>query len=99
MNSLEKGFLPLNCRRAILTLLPKKGDLQEIKNWRPVALLSTDYKLLSKVLALRLKKAIEQIIHVDQTYCIPNRLISDNIILICDVLDLSSSLSCELGLI
>lgn len=99
MNSLEKGFLPLSCRRAILTLLPKKGDLQEIKNWRPVALLSTDYKLLSKVLAMRLKKAMEQIIHVDQTYCIPNRLISDNIILICDVLDLSSSLGCELGLI
>lgn len=48
MDSLEKGFLPLSCRRAILTLLPKKGDLQEIKNWRPVALLSTDYKLLSK---------------------------------------------------
>ncbi len=99
MNSLEKGFLPLSCRRVILTLLPKKGDLQEIKNWRPVALLSTDYKLLSKVLALRLKKAMEQIIHVDQTYCIPNRLISDNIILIRDVLDLSSSLGCELGLI
>ena len=25
---------PLSCRRAVLTLLPKKGDLQEIKNWR-----------------------------------------------------------------
>ncbi len=99
MNSLENGLLPISCRRAILTLLPKKGDLQEIKNWRPVALLSTDYKLLSKVLAMRLKKAMEQIIHVDQTYCIPNRLILDNIILIRDVLDLSSSLGCELGLI
>lgn len=48
---------------------------------------------------MRLKKAMEQIIHVDQTYCIPNRLISDNIFLIRDVLDLSSSLGCELGLI
>ncbi len=56
MNSLENGFLPISCRRAILTLLPKKYDLQEIKNWRPVAFLSTDYKLLSKVLAMRLKK-------------------------------------------
>ncbi len=59
MNSLENGFLPISCRRAILTLLPKKCDLQEIKNWRPVALLSTDYKLLSKVLAMRLKKTME----------------------------------------
>lgn len=98
-DSLTKGHLPLSCRRGILTLLPKKGDLQEIKNWRPVALLCTDYKLLSKVLAMRLKKVMEDIIHVDQTYCIPNRLISDNIFLIRDILDLSSSLGYEIGLI
>jgi len=98
-SSKNKGSLPLSCWRAVLTLLPKKGDLQEIKNWRPVSLLCTDYKLLSKVLAMRLKKVMENIIHVDQTYCIPNRLISDNIFLIRDVLDLSNSLGCEICLI
>ncbi len=46
--SLAEGRLPLSCRRAVLTLLPKKGDLTDIKNWRPVSLLCTDYKLLSK---------------------------------------------------
>lgn len=56
-DSPNKGELPLSCRRAVLTLLPKKGDLQEMKNWRPVALLCTDYKLLSKVLATRLSKS------------------------------------------
>ncbi len=76
-----------------------KGDLQDIKNFRPVALLCTDYKILSKVLATRLKEVMEQVIHTDQTCYVPGRLISDNIILICDVLDLSSSLGCELGLI
>ncbi len=34
--SLDEGLLPLSCRRAVLTLLPKKGDLTDIKNWRPV---------------------------------------------------------------
>ena len=48
-SSLETGRLPLSCRRAVITLLPKKGDLQELKNWRPVSLLCTDYKILSKV--------------------------------------------------
>ncbi len=38
---------------------------------------------------------MENIIHVDQTYCIPNRLISDNIFLVRDFLDLSKSLGCE----
>ncbi|KAI3361898.1 hypothetical protein L3Q82_002226 [Scortum barcoo] len=45
----------------MLTLLPKKGDLQDIKNWRPVSLLCTDYKLLSKVLANRLRKVMDQL--------------------------------------
>ncbi|KAI3356999.1 hypothetical protein L3Q82_003632 [Scortum barcoo] len=55
-NCLERGGLPLSCRRAVITLLPKKGDLQELKNWRPVSLLCTDYKILSKVLASRLRE-------------------------------------------
>ncbi|KAI3363559.1 hypothetical protein L3Q82_012167 [Scortum barcoo] len=44
-NCLERGLLPLSCRRAVITLLPKKGDLQELKNWRPVSLLCMDYKI------------------------------------------------------
>ncbi|KAL7869619.1 hypothetical protein AOLI_G00136070 [Acnodon oligacanthus] len=45
---------PLSCRRAVLTLLPKKGDLMVLKNWCPVALLCIDCKLLSKEFASRL---------------------------------------------
>ena len=97
--SLREGRLPLSCRRAVITLLPKKGDLQELRNWRPVSLLCTDYKILSKALALRLREVMASIIHPDQTYCVPNRLISDNVTLIRDYLDLSSSLDIETGLI
>ncbi|TWW71219.1 Transposon TX1 uncharacterized 149 kDa protein ORF 2 [Takifugu flavidus] len=39
LESLASGSLPLSCRRAVVTLLPKKGNLQEIKNWHPVSLL------------------------------------------------------------
>ena len=39
------------------------------------------------------------VIHPDQTYCVPGRLISDNVTLIRDVLDLSSSLAIETGFI
>ncbi|KAI3375790.1 hypothetical protein L3Q82_003739 [Scortum barcoo] len=69
--SLTYGSMPVSCRRAVLTLLPKKGNLQDIKNWRPVSLLCVDYKLLSKALANRLREAMEQVIHRDQTYCVP----------------------------
>ncbi|KAK3527725.1 hypothetical protein QTP86_001577, partial [Hemibagrus guttatus] len=71
-DSVNVGQLPLSCRRAVLTLLPKKGDLTHLKNWRPVSLLCTDLKLLSKALASRLTKVMEQITHQDQSYCVPD---------------------------
>ena len=40
------GSLPVSCQRAVFSLLPKKGDLALLKNWRPVALLCTDCKVL-----------------------------------------------------
>ncbi|KAJ3582413.1 hypothetical protein NHX12_000639 [Muraenolepis orangiensis] len=98
-DSLQTGRLPLSCRRAVITLLPKKGDLQQLKYWRPVPLLSTDYKILSKALALMLREVMASVIHPDQTYCVPGRLISDNVTLIRDILDLSSSLAISTGLI
>ena len=85
-DSLASGCLPLSCRRAVITLLPKKGDLQQLKNWRPVSLLCTDYKLLSNALATRLGKVMAEVIHVDQSYCVPGRQITDNVMLIRDFL-------------
>lgn len=58
-------------------------------NWRPVSLLCSEYKFLSKALAIRLSKV----------YCIPNRSILDNIALIRDVLDVSNLLGINSGLI
>ncbi|KAK3575576.1 hypothetical protein QTP86_030436 [Hemibagrus guttatus] len=62
-DSMNVDQLPLSCRRAALTLLPKKGDLTHLKNWRPVSILCTDIKLLSKpqnALASRLTKRKKQ---------------------------------------
>ncbi|KAK3546569.1 hypothetical protein QTP70_028503, partial [Hemibagrus guttatus] len=90
---LEKSFrercLPLSSLRAVITLLPKKGDLQDIKNWRPVSLLCTDYKVMSKALANHLRDIVDSVIQTDQTYCVPNRSIVDNVSLIQDILDIS----------
>lgn len=87
MSSFEQSLLPTSCRRAVLTLLPKKGDLSHLKNWRPVALLCTEYKVLSRALSNRLKPYIGLLVHMDQTYCIPDWTIMDNLFLMRDVLD------------
>ena len=54
-HSFLTGSLPRSFGRAVITLLPKKGDLADIANWRPVSLLNNDYKILARLLANRLK--------------------------------------------
>ena len=53
----------------------KKKDPTEISNYRPITLLNTDYKLLTKTLALQLVEPIHKMIHPDQAGFIPKRLI------------------------
>ena len=42
MYSLRIGLLPLSCRRAVITLIPKRGDNDYLKKWRPISLLCSD---------------------------------------------------------
>lgn len=67
-------------RLAVITLLYKKGEKADIKNWRPISLLNVDFKILSKCLANRLKKCMDTIVHQDQTCGIKGRTIFENII-------------------
>ncbi|CAM2111563.1 unnamed protein product [Caretta caretta] len=86
--SLQSGVLPLSCRRAVLALLPKKGDLRNLRNWRPISLLSTDYKIVAKAISLRLGSVMADVIHPDQTYTVLGRSIFDNLFLVRDLLEL-----------
>ncbi|CAM2118433.1 unnamed protein product [Caretta caretta] len=86
--SLQGMVLPLSCRRTVLALLPKKGDLRDLRNWHPVSLLSTDYKIIAKAISLRLGSVMAEVIHPDQTYTVPGRSIFDNLFLVRDLLEL-----------
>ncbi|CAM2120300.1 unnamed protein product [Caretta caretta] len=86
--SLQSGILPLLCRRAVLALLPKKGDLRDLRNWRPDLLLSTDYKVVAKAISPWLGSMLVDMVHPDQTYSVPGRTIFDNLYLVRDLLEL-----------
>ena len=98
-HAISSGTLPHSFRRAVITLIPKKGDLADIANWRPVSLLNNDYKIFAKVLANRLKLSIGQIIHEDQSYCVPGRTIYDNLNLIRDVINFANNNNSQLAII
>lgn len=76
---------PRNFAKGIITLIYKnKGNKNEIRNYRPISLLNTDYKILTKILANRLKIISGEIISRNQTYSIPDRDIQDSIMTIRD---------------
>ena len=84
------GKLSIDQRRGIISLIPKKDKQRTLlKNWRPISLLNTDYKLLSKSMARRMQSFLPKLIHGDQTGYIKNRFIGENIRVIDDVLRLT----------
>ena len=54
-------------------------DNRFLSNWRPISLLQTDYKILTKALALRLQNVLPNIVNPDQVGYIPGRYIGVNI--------------------
>nr|XP_013770481.1 PREDICTED: uncharacterized protein LOC102205492 [Pundamilia nyererei] len=93
------GILAASCRRAVISLIPKKGDLTLLRNWRPAALLCADYKILSKVLSNRLKMVIDLLIGLDQSYCIPDQSVIDNLFLMRDVFDICEVYNAKVGIV
>ena len=74
-------------RGAVLSLIFKKGDHAFLKNYRPISLTNTDYRLLTFTLSLRLQKVIGSIVGHEQTGYIRSRFIGTNARLIEDVIE------------
>ena len=58
----------------MLTLLPKPGkDIRQLKNWRPMSLLNTDYKIMAKFLSINLQNIIGPLVSEGQVGYIKGR--------------------------
>ena len=99
MNAIDKGELSIDQRRGVISLIPKKDkDIRRLKNWRPISLLNTDYKILTKTLATRLKIVLPTVIHPDQVAYLKGRYIGQNIRTIVDIMNFTEEKNME-GLI
>lgn len=83
-----EGHFTQEQQRGVITLIPKKAaDRRFVRNWRPITLLNTDYKIVTKAIAARLQSCIKAIVHTDQTGFIQARYIGSNLRTIQDVID------------
>ncbi|KAL3676729.1 hypothetical protein R1sor_026677 [Riccia sorocarpa] len=66
-------------KQGVIKLLPKDGDTQLIKNWRPISLLNLSYKIIAKIMANRLRGFLPELIDLQQKGFVQGRSIADNV--------------------
>lgn len=68
-------------------ILKEGKDAKGPKSYRPISLINNDYKILTSVLAERLKTILEERIHTDQNGFLAGRQINGNIRTVIDILE------------
>ena len=82
----EKGEMSCSQKQVIITFTEKKGkDRSFLENWRPTSLVNVDAKIMSKVLAVRIKNVLPNIIHHNQNGYVKDRYIGETVRLIFDL--------------
>ncbi|GKD75590.1 RNA-directed DNA polymerase, eukaryota, reverse transcriptase zinc-binding domain protein [Tanacetum coccineum] len=71
------GKFPPGCNSTFIALIPKIHDAKIIKNFLPISLIGSIYKILAKILANRLSLVILDLINEVQTAFVPNQQILD----------------------
>lgn len=75
------GRLLKSVNTTIVTLIPKSSTASTIKEYRPIACCSVLYKIISKILTLRMSSIMNILVNEEQAAFVPGRFIHDNTIL------------------
>ncbi|XP_019427110.1 PREDICTED: uncharacterized protein LOC109335433 [Lupinus angustifolius] len=81
------GNLPRGCNASFIVLIPKNNSSQSLGEYRPISLIGCIHKIISKLLAARLKKVIHLIISDCQSAFIKGRFIMDGVVVANEVID------------
>jgi hypothetical protein len=90
----EKGTFAYSLNATFVTLIPKKQNAVNIRDFRPISLIGSVYKILAKVLANRLRKVLDGLVSESQNAFVGGRQTLDSVLIANECLD--SRIKCRL---
>ncbi|XP_013679777.1 uncharacterized protein LOC106384346 [Brassica napus] len=78
--------MPPSLNETHVRLIPKIQGAKKVEEYRPIALCNVYYKVISKLLSLRLKPILKEIISENKSAFIHGRAITDNVLITHEVL-------------
>eukprot|EP00253_Pinus_taeda_P010445 PITA_10445 len=89
--ALRKGKLGGYTNSTYLALIPKENRPSTFSRFRPISLCNSAYKIITKILSSRLKPHLSSLISENQGGFLPNRHITDSILLVQEAIHSSIS--------
>ncbi|GAU51605.1 hypothetical protein TSUD_414370 [Trifolium subterraneum] len=83
---LERGYFPTSLNETNICLIPKCDNSTSMKDLRPISLCNVLYKMISKVLANRLKCCLDKCVSQEQSAFVEGRSILDNALIATEVI-------------
>ena len=83
----EKGTFAYSLNATFVTLIPKKQNAINIRDFHPISLIGSVYKILAKVLANRLRRVLDGLISESQNAFVGGRQTLDSVLIANECLD------------
>ena len=83
----EYGRFVRSLNSTFLVLIPKKAIAEDLRDFRPISLVGSLFKMLAKVLANRLKKVVEKVVSSAQHTFVDGRQILDVALIVNEAID------------
>lgn len=83
----QTGKIPSGCNSSFIRLIPKVASPMVVTDFRPISLIGGQYKIMSKLLTLRLAPIMNSIISLEQSAFVKGRQILDGPLMVNEIVD------------